>query len=193
MRLVILLSVGLLLSACVQASAQQPEPTAENGISLTATVVPSPTPVATVTPVATLTPEPAPTLEPTPEPTVTPAVGASGEGTTTQVSAPVDIEPGIAIYRKSYCGHCHSLAVAGTRGIFAPNHDQMGTIAEERIAAANYRGSATTAAAYIRESIVEPRAYIVDGYQATPHHMPAYTNLSDDELDAMVNMLLQQR
>jgi mono/diheme cytochrome c family protein len=98
---------------------------------------------------------------------------------------------GIEVYLQSYCGACHALAAAGTAGAFGPSHDDARSLAELRLRDPNYRGAATTPADYIRESIVDPGAYIVPGYAATPHGMPAYGNLSDEALDALVALLLQ--
>lgn len=103
------------------------------------------------------------------------------------------VAQGITLYRKYYCGLCHTLSAADTTGAFGPTHNRMGIIAEQRINSSNYTGSATTAEAYIRESIVAPNRYIVANYLTTMHAMPAYTHLSDGEIDALVVMLLQQR
>ncbi len=48
---------------------------------------------------------------------------------------------------------------AGTTGWFGPEHDGMGTITEERIAAANYSGQATNAKEYVYESLVKPEIF----------------------------------
>jgi mono/diheme cytochrome c family protein len=97
------------------------------------------------------------------------------------------------VYKEQYCGICHQLSSAGTGGLFGPTHDGMGLIAEQRVHDATYSGSATTAEEYIRESIVSPQVYVVPGYEGTSHRMPAYRYLSDREIMAMVQMLLQQR
>jgi len=69
----------------------------------------------------------------------------------------------------------------------------MRTIAEQRFQAPGYAGSATTPAEYIRESIVSPNTYLVPGYEVTNHHMPAYTHLEEGDIDALVQMLLNQK
>lgn len=104
-----------------------------------------------------------------------------------------EIAEAVAVYRDAYCGACHTLTIAGTRGIFAPNHDSMGILAEARLQDPGYQGAAQTPADYIRESILEPRAYIEDAYQVTHHPMPAYSHLSPDAIEAMVTLLLIQR
>ena len=102
------------------------------------------------------------------------------------------IARGLDVYHAQYCGICHSLTAAGTTGTFGPPHDAVGVIAQARIQDLHYHGKATTAAAYIRESILNPQAYLVPGYALTYHHMPAYTSLSENDLDALVTMLLGQ-
>ncbi|MBA2665553.1 MAG: c-type cytochrome [Trueperaceae bacterium] len=102
-----------------------------------------------------------------------------------------DVSYGVEIYLGSYCGACHSLTSAGTTGAFGPTHDDARSRAEERLSDPNYRGRATTIAEYLRESIVEPAIYVVPGYAATPHAMPAYTNFSERELAALIDLLMQ--
>lgn len=117
-----------------------------------------------------------------------PSVAAPAtEAVTTEVVA-----RGLEVYGAQYCGTCHRLTAAGAQGMFGPVQDAMGVIAGARIGDPNYRGEATSAEAYIRESIVSPRAYLVPGYAITHHHMPAYTALSEADLDALVKMLVAQ-
>jgi mono/diheme cytochrome c family protein len=174
-------AVCFLLAGCVAgySGANMPSvPEAAVAHSPTATSpVSTPTVAPTVTPVATATASPQPT-------------SSAGE-----VGDPVSdrtVEEGIRIYRAQYCGTCHALAAANTRGAFGPAHDQMGTVAAQRIRDPGYTGEATTAAGYILESLVDPRIYLVEEYRMTAHHMPAYTHLSEDQLDALVQLLLHQ-
>jgi hypothetical protein len=69
----------------------------------------------------------------------------------------------------------------------------MGLTAEQRIKEAQYTGSASSAAEYIHESILDPKIYRVAGYEHTQHQMPAYVHLSETDVDALVQMLLQQK
>lgn len=97
---------------------------------------------------------------------------------------------GLRLYRDQYCGTCHAFAAAGTAGIFGPPHDDMRTIAEQRIRDAKYKGEATTAEEYVRESVLRPGAYRVPGYERTRFLMPAYTNLGETQVDALIRLLL---
>ncbi len=102
-------------------------------------------------------------------------------------------EQGKQVYLSQYCGVCHALAAAGTGGVFGPAHDGIGANADARIADARYKGDATTAAEYIRESIVDPSVFIAAG--AGPGHqaMPSFAHLPSADIDALVYFLSQQR
>ena len=97
---------------------------------------------------------------------------------------------GLRVYREQYCGTCHAFTVAGTGGIFGPPHDSMRAVAERRVRDPDYGGSATTVAAHVRESLTDPAAYVVPGFEGTRYLMPPYRNLSAAELDALVRLLL---
>lgn len=102
-------------------------------------------------------------------------------------------ERGISVYRSQYCGSCHTLSAANTRGILAPNHDAAALSAAQQIALPGYTGSATTVEDYLRESLLEPEAYRAQGFELTNHHMPAYVHLPPQDIDALVYMLAQQQ
>lgn len=74
-----------------------------------------------------------------------------------------------------------------------PTHDRIGIEAAQRIADPDYNGTATTPAEYIRESIVTPQVYIVERYAERSLTMPAFAHLPDEDIDALVQMLLQQQ
>jgi len=160
-------------------------------------VEPTPTATATATSTPTLAPATAtptteaatvmPTNKPTDEPASTPTVLNN--------ALPVSnmAEKGLQVYQEQYCGLCHQLDVAGTLGRFGPPHNHVATTAQEHLNSANYSGNASTVAEYFRESILNPEIYIVDGYAITSHKMPAYTHLSDEEVEALVQFLLEQK
>jgi nitric oxide reductase subunit C len=126
------------------------------------------------------TPVPAPTAAPEP-PTPDPALAERAV-----------VERGLKLYRELYCGTCHQLGAAGTAGLFGPSHDGLGATAAQRIGDPGYTGAATSAAGYIRESILNPAAYLVPDYASSNHPMPAFSSLSDADLDALVQMLVRQ-
>lgn len=102
------------------------------------------------------------------------------------------IEQGVQVYLDAYCGACHVLDIAQTRGTFGPAHNTMGTLALDRINSEAYIGESNTAEDYIRESILDPQAFLVPEYIASSHAMPAFTHLLDEDLDVLVYMLVHQ-
>ena len=166
-------------------------------VPLTPTNIPTAEQTVAATPLATPTPIDAPASTDTPAPNSTPTTESNA---TAELASPTDnavseelIAYGLQVYKQQYCGICHQLDFANTAGMLGPTQNDMGTIAEQRIEDSRYTGQATTAAGYIRESIVDPAAYYVEGYEQSRHHMPAVTHLSEAELDALVQMLLQQK
>ena len=120
-------------------------------------------------------------------PTAIPLIDFTAEATD------ADIQAGVDVYLANYCGLCHTLTVAGTKGIFGPEHDHIGTVAAARVADPAYTGRAGTPAEYIYESLVDPRAYLFAEYKLTRHPMPAFSHLSEADLRALVVMLLAQK
>ncbi|GAB5492987.1 MAG: hypothetical protein Phog2KO_32020 [Phototrophicaceae bacterium] len=103
------------------------------------------------------------------------------------------LEQGVEVYLANYCGACHTLDIAESVGTFGPEQNDIATLAEEHLSSTGYTGEATTVEDYIRESIVNPSIYLVPEYIASSHAMPAFTNLSDEDLEALVYMLSQQQ
>lgn len=130
----------------------------------------------------------APAAEPVPMEEVAAIPAAAGS---TDLGA--QVAAGLEVYRQQYCGVCHVLDTAGTAGAFGPTHNGMGATAEERVNDAAYSGMAATPEEYILESLVNPSIYIAPGYERTRFTMPAYTHLSEADLNALVQMLLQEK
>lgn len=113
-----------------------------------------------------------------------------------EIAEPIDEELvalGRDVYRRNYCGTCHTLAAAETTGVFGPAHDHVASLALERMADPQYQGNATTVDAYIRESILEPQVYIAPGSMIAHQQMPPFTHLPAEDIDAMVYFLAQQQ
>ncbi len=107
-----------------------------------------------------------------------PAVGPSLE----DLEDPV--ERGLVLYNQSGCGGCHAIEGISV-GAVGSNLTAIGEIAETRI-------DGYTAEEYIRESIVNPSAYIVEGFDDLMLKTFADT-ISDGELDDLVAFLLAQK
>lgn len=98
---------------------------------------------------------------------------------------------GLEVYRASYCGTCHTSSAAHTSGTFGPSHDGLLTTARTRLSGPAYRGNARTVADYLRESILAPEAFVAPAYAGSRYRMPAYTELSRRDLEALVAFLAQ--
>ncbi|GAP63839.1 hypothetical protein ARMA_2262 [Ardenticatena maritima] len=141
--------------------------------------------------------EAAPTVAAAPAPSESEATApTSSEETTSQpqptqapsasVSAPSDIAD---LMISQGCGGCHTIqGVSGMAGAIGPELTHIGSVAADRIADPNYTGEATTPEEYIRESIINPKAYVVEGFAPV---MPETfkDSLSPEQLDALVEFL----
>ena len=112
---------------------------------------------------------------------------ASGES-----GPPPEVLRGREVYQEQFCGTCHTLTSAETAGMFGTTHDDMAGTAEDRLSDPSYTGSAETARAYLLESIVEPAAFRAPGFERTRFVMPSYEHLPDEDLDALVEMLIRE-
>ena len=90
-------------------------------------------------------------------------------------------------YGKGTCALCHEIGKKGER---CPDLAGVGERAETRIKEAGYKGKATNGAEYIVESVMDPTAYVVEGYQ--PSMPPVGRQLNDLELVAVVSFLQSQ-
>src|SRR5919109_4060030 len=90
-------------------------------------------------------------------------------------------------YGKGTCALCHEIGKKGER---CPDLAGAGERAETRIKEEGYHGKAANGAEYIVESVMEPTAYVVEGYQ--PSMPPVGRQLNDLELIAVVSFLQSQ-
>ncbi len=93
-----------------------------------------------------------------------PPVGTGPAPAVVERSAPLDsaglVRLGREVFNgKGSCTLCHN-AVGGR----APLLDDVALRASERLSDKRYKGKATDAASYIRESMLDPSAYVVAGY-----------------------------
>jgi hypothetical protein len=111
---------------------------------------------------------------------------------TPPIDASTTIVEGLLVYKKYGCGSCHTLHAPNAGSVIAPPSDGISRRAAERIANPSYTGHATSAAAYIRESITNPNMYYVTGFEMGHIRMPRYATMTSTELEALVQMLLRQ-
>ena len=88
---------------------------------------------------------------------------------------------GKAVFDANACASCHTLSAAGATGTVGPDLDKL-------VSAAKTAGQPL--AAFVRQSIVDPSAYVAPGYP--DHVMPATfgSSISKSKLDALVSFLV---
>lgn len=100
-------------------------------------------------------------------------------------------EPIDKIFVQSGCTACHTIpGIRVAKGREGPKLE-LGTTARRRLADPNYRGQAKTDWEYVQESILNPGAYIVEGYP--DHVMPRWygQKLTAGALDKIITYLLK--
>jgi mono/diheme cytochrome c family protein len=91
---------------------------------------------------------------------------------------------GEQIFVAAGCGSCHVLGKAGTNGTIGPSLDDLASAAGER-------EPGTSAEEYVRQSILDPDAFTVQGFQSGV--MPSYEGrLEDRQVQALVDYLLDR-
>ena len=102
----------------------------------------------------------------------------------------IEADP-IAALQQGGCGACHVIpGVPGAQGTLGPDLSAIGKVAAERLKDPDYTGQATNPEEYIRESITNPKAYIVKDCPAGPcSDMMPTIPYSEEELEAIVEYL----
>jgi cytochrome c oxidase subunit 2 len=97
------------------------------------------------------------------------------------ISSPNTGVAGAAVFKNNQCGACHTLVAAGASATTGPDLDKLPAYAQE---------AGKPLPDFIRESIVNPNAYIQKGYH--PNVMPGTfgSALSKQQLDALVQYLI---
>lgn len=85
------------------------------------------------------------------------------------------------------CVTCHSLDA--DRVVVGPSHAGVATRASAVVRSEAYHGSASTPAEYLRESILEPDAYVVAGFDASLMYQSYGEVLSEDQIANLVAFL----
>jgi nitric oxide reductase subunit C len=110
-----------------------------------------------------------------------------------------DAARGSKLYETLPCASCHDITKPWPGGAICPNLGNIASEASRIVRLREYRGRAKDAAAYIRESIVDPNAYIVpgsnyrqaDGQSVMPKNFGE--TLTPAQLDDLVAFLLTRR
>lgn len=164
-------------------------PTAALTPTLTTTLTRTVTPTAVTSPPTLLLQEKG---RNTPSPSATHLTAA----TPTVTSVPGDPAVGKQLFASLPCASCHDVTNPFPGGVICPNLGNIAAEAERIIQLPAYHGSATDAASYIRESILNPNAYLVPGeaYRAADGSSVMPKNfgklLSPKQLDDLVAYLL---
>ena len=115
---------------------------------------------------------------PPPEVIIVPPVGPSTEPGGGATDGP-------SIFVSRGCGGCHTIeGVPGAVGIIGPALDGVATRAETRMAG-------LSAEEYIRQSVEQPEAFVIEGYDNVMQ--PLRGMMTDDEFDILVEYLLTLR
>lgn len=168
------------------------------------TTPPSATPVPSSTPTPSATPTPIPVTATASTSTTTETPALTATGTLTASATPTsglrgDPANGARLFASLPCSSCHDITRPFPGGDICPNLGNIASEAERIVRLPEYRGRAVNAAEYIRESIVDPNAYIVPGEQyrtADGQSVMPKTfgqTLTPAEIDDLVAFLLQQR
>jgi mono/diheme cytochrome c family protein len=89
---------------------------------------------------------------------------------------------GEQIFTAAGCAGCHTFAPAGSNGNIGPSLDELASTAGER-------EPGTSAEDYVRESLVQPDAFLAEGFG---NAMPPYEGrLTDEQIQTLVDYLLQ--
>ena len=85
---------------------------------------------------------------------------------------------GKALFASNGCVSCHTYKPAGSKVTVGPDLDKLATYAKT---------AKQPLAAFTRDSIVNPNAYVQPGFQ--PNIMPSFKSLSKTQVDALVSFL----
>jgi cytochrome c oxidase subunit 2 len=99
---------------------------------------------------------------------------------TKAVTSPNTGQAGAAVFTDNGCGACHTLTAAHTTGKVGPDLDKLTSYAQK---------AGKPLAAFVRESIVSPNAYVESGYPKNVMPQTFGTAIPKRQLDALVTYL----
>jgi len=101
-------------------------------------------------------------------------------GQTKAVTSPNAGQAGAALFTNNGCAACHTLTAAHATGKVGPDLDKLATYA---------RKAGKPLAAFVRESIVSPNAYVEAGYPKNVMPQTFGTSIPKSQLDSLVTYL----
>jgi cytochrome c1 len=107
-------------------------------------------------------------------------IGATGSSTGGSSSGGGNAQ-GASLFTSNGCGGCHTFQPAGSNGQQGPDLDNVASDAQK---------AGKPVDAYVKESIENPQAYVVPGYQPI---MPDFSGLSADQVNALVAYITQSK
>ncbi len=122
-------------------------------------------PPSAVPSVATAAPTTVPPTNTSPPPTATNTLPPSTTAAAPAAAVTGDPVAGQQVFVNQPCSSCHDIMHPYPGGQICPNLGNIAVEAAQIVKSPDYHGQAHDAAGYIRESIVNPNAYIVPGAQ----------------------------
>jgi cytochrome c oxidase subunit 2 len=93
--------------------------------------------------------------------------------------------PGELLFLSKGCTGCHSIQGVATTGRVGPDLTSVGRVAGARV-------EGLSAREYIAQSLAEPQAFVVPGYEATTAGAMPDFKLTEEEISALVDFLLEE-
>jgi cytochrome c oxidase subunit 2 len=116
--------------------------------------------------------------------TAAPAPGSTTQTTTTPTSTTPSgsSAAGLSVFNGNGCSACHTLSAAKATGTIGPDLDKLVSYAQQ---------AHQPLAAFVRESIVNPNAYVQPGFPKSVMPQNFGTSISKAQIDALVTFLVQ--
>jgi len=127
------------------------------------------------------------------------AVLCGADGHAAPAPTPGNASRGAQLFARLPCASCHTLTKPWPGGDICPNLGNIASEAARIVRSPEYHGKARDVGGYIRESILDPNAYIVPGVNYRMENgqsvMPKdfARTLSASEVDDLVAFLLTRR
>ena len=94
--------------------------------------------------------------------------------------------PGELLFLSKGCTGCHSIQGLATTGRIGPDLTSVGQVAGQRVVG-------MSAEAYLAQSLATPQAFVVPGYETTTAGAMPDFNLTEGEIAALIDFLLEER